>query len=164
MSEPNIDSGVALAIAEGLQATALEHHRLKMEQYRVHPQLLSACPEVRGPFFCSATIHVKVVTVHEVDVHATILYPKNRKVIIEGKGHLGLHLASDGEFHVAGIVGPDPDQMVGDVAFGLGGASTGIGVVNFAIMKPGCFAADLHGIAFITGTFAITGNGKARLG
>lgn len=164
MNKPTIDPDVALAIAEGVQATALESHKLKVEQYGAQPQLLSACPEVRGPFFCSATIHVKAVNIHEVTVEATILYPKNRKVIIEGKGHLGVHLASDGVFHVAGLLGPDPDQMVGEVAFSLGGASPGIGPVNFAIMKPGCFVGEMFGVAFITGAFAIAGKGEARLG
>ncbi|MEM7585282.1 MAG: hypothetical protein AAF560_17965 [Acidobacteriota bacterium] len=164
MSQPTIDPDVAQAVAEGLRAATLEHHDSRMAQYGAHPQALSACPEVHGPFFCSATIHVTAVSLHEVKVEATILYPKNRRVIIEGTGHLGVHLASDGVFHVAGILGPDPDQMVGDVAFSLGGAATGIGPVNFAIMKPGCFVGDMIGVAFITGAFAITGKGTARLG
>lgn len=164
MNKPTIDPDVAIAIAEGMQATALKHHELKTEQYGAHPQLLSACPEVRGPFFCSATIHVTAVSVHEVKVEVTILYPKNRKVIIDGKGDLGVHVASDGVFHVAGLLGPDPDQMVGDVAFSLGGAATGIGPVNFALMKPGCFIGEMFGIAFIAGAFAIAGKGKARIG
>jgi hypothetical protein len=50
------------------------------------------------------------------------------------------------------------------VAFSLGGASTGIGVVNFAMMQPGCFTGEMLGIAFITGAFAITGKGTVRLG
>jgi hypothetical protein len=164
MSESTIDPGVAQAIAEGLNATARKHNESKLAQYKAHPQLLKGCPEVRGPFLCSATIHVTAVSVHEVKVVANILYPKNRKLIVEGTANIGLHIASDGVFHVAGVLGPDPDQMVGTVLFSLGGAATGIGVVNFALMKPGCFIGEMLGVAFIAGAFAITGEGKARLG
>lgn len=164
MSKPTIDPQVALAIAEGAHAAALEQREAKSQALQAHADLLSACPEVRGPFFCSATVRVKAKSLHDVDVEITILYPGNRKVIIEGQGHLGVHLASDGVFHVAGILGPDPEQMVGAVAFSIGGAATGIGPVNLALMKPGCFIGDMVGVAFAAGAFAIAGDGNARIG
>lgn len=162
MSLPTIDPNVAQCIAEGACNAALEHQEVKRK--KLGDGQLSACPEARGPFMCSATIHTKAVSPFEVEVEATILYPGDRKVIFEAKGDFGLSIASDGTFHVAGLLGLDPDQLVGELAFSLGGASTGIGVVNFALMKSGCFAGDMFGIAFGAGAFAIVGKGTARLG
>lgn len=155
------ESDIGEMLLESHKEVALEQYETKRKSFEAEHGV-SKCPERRGPFFCTAHFKVTVKNFDEAHIHATINYPHGKKVILEGDGKFGGAVSTDLDGRVAGLVGPDPEQILGSVAWSVGGAGTGIGVINLAMMKPGCFIGDLGGLMFGAGGITVTGDAEVR--
>src|SRR4051794_16410889 len=94
---------------ENQKAVALANYEAGQKHFEAQHGI-SQCPEVRGPFFCTAHFKVTVKNFTEVHIEANINYPNGKTVVLRGDGKLGGAVSTDLDGRVAGFLGPDPDQ------------------------------------------------------